>query len=444
MKRLALIFLLLICIAAFTACTCGHELPDEWAYDTDSHSITCLKCGEVISSAAHKFGEPVMNAEQREVVTCAVCSYSTLLHKYGEEWTSDNEKHWHTCIDEGCAAISEAQAHTLGEPTVLVAPTSEATGTAVRVCTVCNRGVTESLAKLPAKMSREEWESAFVFDNLKIINNATVGMLGTKVSCVVYVDGINAMVEMDGSVSYTSVAEVLTGTDFSAYYDAFVHTGNGVYVASDIPVTEDGVTQHFTSVEITFGDDGRITRILNKMDFGSLFGMVSDEYILSNWGEVSVSVPTLTPQELLAAIGADKFEGNFSLIKEVYGEDSYTATEIKVIGDIYTYEVRVGFEDEDITDSGYASSAGYAEKISAELFAILGYIDVDRLAYSGDGGYMLSTEVKNFAGSGKTLSSLSITIEDGRLVYLTYFIEGEEDVTYTFSGFNGADAMEDV
>ena len=57
---------------------------------------------------------------------------------------------------------------------------------------------------------------------------------------------------------------------------------------------------------------------------------------------------------------------------------------------------------------------------------------------------MLSTEIKNFAGSGKTLSSLSITIEDGRLVYLTYFIEGEEDVTYTFSGFNGANAAEDV
>ena len=97
MKRLTLVFLILICALALASCTCGHELPDAWSYDTDSHSVACLKCGEVISSAAHRFGEPVVNGEGREVVTCSVCSYSTVLHKYSEEWTSDGEKHWHTC-----------------------------------------------------------------------------------------------------------------------------------------------------------------------------------------------------------------------------------------------------------------------------------------------------------------------------------------------------------
>lgn len=443
MKRLTLVFLILICALALASCTCGHELPDAWSYDTDSHSVACIKCGEVISSAAHRFGEPVVNEEEREVVTCSVCSYSTVLHKYSEEWTSDGEKHWHTCIDDGCAAVSAAQAHTLGDAVVLVAPTSESEGTVVRVCTVCQRGVTESTPRLPAKMSREAWESAFVFDNLKLVNHANVGVLA-KVTSTIYVDGLNAMVEMDGSTSYAATADVLSGIDFSEHYDAFVHTGNGVYVARDITVTEDGLTQTYTSVEITFGDDGRISRISNQMDFGALFGIVSDEYILSDWGEVSVSVPKLMQELLISAVSADKYKGNFSLIKEIYSEDSYTATEIKVIGDIYTYEVRVGFEDEDITDSGYASSEGYAEQISAELLAILGNIDAEQLAYSGDGGYMLPSEIKNFAGSGKTLSSLSIMLEGERLVFLSYCIEGEEDVTYTFSGFNGSDEMEDL
>ncbi len=442
MKRLMFAALCVLLCALLVSCTCSHTLPMTWSSDSDSHRKACSECGEILICAAHTYVPQSVNGDGREVLICSVCSYTTLAHSYSEEWTSDSLSHWHACIDDDCHTYSGKAEHSFGEPTVITAPTSEADGSAIRVCSVCGRGAVEPIAKLPPKMSRAEWISAFAFENVMMDHTASVGMFGT-VKSTVLVDGDHAESITDGESTYASSGDVIESLDFAPYYDSFVHIGDDVYVASELSFEQGGVFYTYQDCEIAF-EDGRIARIYYSVDFGNLFGTVSEEYILYGWGEVVINVPTVTNAELASAISADRFLGNFSLIYEIYSDDSYEIAEIKVINDIYTYEKRGGVLDEVILASGYCSSEGLAQQISDALSSVLGHIDASALVYDSIFGYVLAEPIENFAGTGKTLSELAIVIEDGYLMQFSYLmLEDGVTVSYTFEDYaevNGTEA----
>ncbi len=65
----------------------------------------------------------------------------TIEHNFSEEWTSDENGHWHVC--ENCGEIADYAGHTWGEWTVTNEPTSTEDGEQERTCEVC--GETETV-----------------------------------------------------------------------------------------------------------------------------------------------------------------------------------------------------------------------------------------------------------------------------------------------------------
>ena len=92
-----------------------HKYSSSWAYDENKHWHACIDEGyedTFIDDDSHDFEEYVKEATYDEAgyteYTCKVCGYSyrddeqpQLVHKYSDEWSHDNDYHWHACIDKG-------------------------------------------------------------------------------------------------------------------------------------------------------------------------------------------------------------------------------------------------------------------------------------------------------------------------------------------------------
>ena len=70
-------------------------------------------------------------------------------HTFAPEWTSDETGHWHAATCQHTDLVSDKAAHTYGDWTVTLAPTTEAESLQERSCTVCGYKQQETLAKLP-------------------------------------------------------------------------------------------------------------------------------------------------------------------------------------------------------------------------------------------------------------------------------------------------------
>ena len=278
-------------------------------------------------------------------------------------------------------------------------------------------------------MSRAEWLAVFSFDNVMMEHTASVGMFGT-VKSTVRIDGNTAELTTDGEVTYSPSSTVISSVDFAPYYDSFVNRGNGDYYAAELSFGQDGVFYTYRDCEISFAD-GKIARIYYTVDFGNLFGGMSDEYLLSEWGEVSITPPILTAEQLQAAAAAEQFLCNFTLTYEVYSEDLYVIAQIKRINDIYTYEKREGILEETLVASGYAPADDLAAELSAALLAVILHVDAESLVYDSILGFTLADPIENFAGTGKTLSELHISLDGDRLTELSYYLD-EDGVTVSY------------
>lgn len=81
-------------------------------------------------------------------------------HNFAEEWSNDENHHWHACADKGCKETKDKAEHTWDGGNVTVEPTTEQKGTMVYTCTVCRREKTEKIDKLVA-----ETEYTITFDS---------------------------------------------------------------------------------------------------------------------------------------------------------------------------------------------------------------------------------------------------------------------------------------
>ena len=141
-----------------------HKFAEAWTCDASGHWHDTI-CGHEVTEgyAVHNFGdwqvtkEATEEAEGSKERTCTVCGYKATeviekldhIHKFAEDWTSDETNHWHTATCEHTTEVSEKAEHTFGNWTTTKEATKEAEGSKERVCTVCNYKEVGDIAKIP-------------------------------------------------------------------------------------------------------------------------------------------------------------------------------------------------------------------------------------------------------------------------------------------------------
>ena len=99
------------------------------------------------------------------VAICLLASFAAILtsceeehvHAFGEEWTYDENSHWHECTGEACTEISDKANHTWGESVIVTEATPDSEGVAEKKCTVCGAAKNESVAF--EGISENKWDS---------------------------------------------------------------------------------------------------------------------------------------------------------------------------------------------------------------------------------------------------------------------------------------------
>lgn len=110
--KIAMILTLAVaCMLAFASCA-GHEhtFSEDWTSDENNHwhAATCEHTEETSAVGAHTFGEDGK---------CTVCGYekpAEHTHTFSEEWSSDAAQHWHAANCEHTALVEDLGSHTWG------------------------------------------------------------------------------------------------------------------------------------------------------------------------------------------------------------------------------------------------------------------------------------------------------------------------------------------
>lgn len=145
----------------YTCKTCGyiytetidkvkHEYAEEYTVDEKYHWYNCTDEGYedlFVDKCEHDFEATIVDPTYEEkgytLHTCKVCGYSyadsevdELEHHYSEEWSKDNWRHWHKCIDDGYEDLkSDYELHHYTEQ--VIAPTFTAFGYSIFTCDDC-------------------------------------------------------------------------------------------------------------------------------------------------------------------------------------------------------------------------------------------------------------------------------------------------------------------
>ncbi len=138
-----------------------HDYGNEWKSDSAKHWHECSKCHEKKDEADHSWDNGVTVVEATEDAggqkkfTCDVCGATKLVdteklphtHDYGEEWKSNDTKHWHECSK--CHEKKDEADHKWDNGKVTKEPTEEADGEKLFTCSDCKATKTEKIEKLP-------------------------------------------------------------------------------------------------------------------------------------------------------------------------------------------------------------------------------------------------------------------------------------------------------
>ena len=142
-----------------------HNWSTEWSSDENNHWHACTDsgCTERSDQAAHTYGDWTVTKEATETETgtrtrtCSVCGYvqtETIpvlphTHVWSDEWSSDNDNHWHACTVEGCEEHGDEAAHSVPDDgwTVVTPATHSEDGLRKGTCTVCDKEVEQVIAK---------------------------------------------------------------------------------------------------------------------------------------------------------------------------------------------------------------------------------------------------------------------------------------------------------
>ena len=163
-----------------------HTFSNDWTYDEVNHWHAATCSHDVISNEAnHTFGEWKVTKNATETETglkeriCTICGYKdeeviekiTHVHTYSDEWTYDEEKHWHasTC---GHNVIKDEEAHDFSDWDITKDATEEETGLESRICNICGYEEEREIEKLPhTHKFSDDWS----YDSLNHWHDSTCG-----------------------------------------------------------------------------------------------------------------------------------------------------------------------------------------------------------------------------------------------------------------------------
>ena len=164
---------------------CQHEY-GAWQYaDADCHIRNCVKEGcSAVETQPHTWDngvvtkEPTTTEKGIRTYTCTVCKGTKTediqmlehQHSWSNDWTSNEQFHWHDCTAAGCTLTDNGQkngfgAHTFDKGTVTKEATTTSAGTIEYKCTVCGRVKQEQIPILPSPQHEHKWNSAWTYDS---------------------------------------------------------------------------------------------------------------------------------------------------------------------------------------------------------------------------------------------------------------------------------------
>ncbi|MBQ3016568.1 MAG: hypothetical protein IJD79_07295 [Clostridia bacterium] len=428
MKRLFSIFIFLLCLF-LVGCAedHGHSFEPEWSYDGTSHWKSCRYegCQKKVGLSLHSWSDYEEIVSPTEInggisrAVCTVCGAASEIdipplshtHSIEQTVTSDTNSHWYAC--SGCGYKYNEAEHVFESFSVIKEPTDKEEGIARYLCSVCGASKNEVLQKLPPKMPEESWIRAFAFENMRIDQTFYMGSLPS--SDIYLIDEDIVRVGTDDSYKYSGRA-ILAEFDFSDYYDAFVHKGNGVYTADRIDFSLDESKYIYSDCRVVFMEDN-LLEIAFSVDIGFLFGNVKQKYSFSEWGKIKLMPERLTSEKLDSLIRADSFTGDLAIVKEEWG-DEYRKTEITVSED-HCFTKVYDLAGKTISTS-YSSSENVPYEISSYLKALFESVDTSCFVYSPtDETYTYIGPSVDVGGRGEVLF-IDIILSDGRLESLSY------------------------
>lgn len=112
--------------------------------------------------------------------TLASCKHEC---EFSDEWSSDDDSHWHECTNANCDEVDDKEDHEWDEGVITTKATQDTDGVKTFTCTVCKETKTEAVKF--AGLSEEEWNAAFaseVFENFAYQENATTTGSGVSVA----------------------------------------------------------------------------------------------------------------------------------------------------------------------------------------------------------------------------------------------------------------------
>lgn len=152
-------------IITYTCTVCGatkqktyahtHTYSEDWSKDETYHwhAATCGHTSEVDGKAEHTWNDgeittpATSNKNGTKTYTCTVCGatkeenvvYVPHTHTFSENWSKDDDYHWHVCTGDDCTEVDDKAEHTWGEPKVIREPSHVDGGRTDYTCTVCGR-----------------------------------------------------------------------------------------------------------------------------------------------------------------------------------------------------------------------------------------------------------------------------------------------------------------
>ena len=110
---------------------------------TEEKPATCEEDGNIAYFTCEKCGNKYADEEGTRLLTDDEIVLTKTGHRYGEEWKTDAESHWHECT---CGKRADTGTHDLGEWTITKAAGAAESGSRERKCSTCGYTQTETIA----------------------------------------------------------------------------------------------------------------------------------------------------------------------------------------------------------------------------------------------------------------------------------------------------------
>ena len=152
----AIALMLVLSLSVLAACNKNkHEFSSEWKSDENSHWHECVtkKHTDTSEKLPHDFNDGEITTQPTETedgvktFTCNTCGYKktesiaklTHTHTYSQQWTADDNYHWHVATCEHTSEISGKAVHTWNDGVITKAATATENGEKTYTCTVCQK-----------------------------------------------------------------------------------------------------------------------------------------------------------------------------------------------------------------------------------------------------------------------------------------------------------------